>query len=281
MTAPSTYSTIEWIILCGCTTTCTRSTSTPNSHFASITSNPLLTIVEESIVIFCPIDQFGCFSASSTRISSSSSSFLPLNGPPEAVRRILWTALGSFPCKDWKIALCSLSTGRIDTFFSFASGMMICPAVTRVSLLASAISLPALIASIVGRIPIIPTIAVTSISASSRVDTLRSPSMPDTTCVSVSAIRTLSSRAFSSDHTAASFGANSLICFSRRAILFPAASPQTLISPFSLATSRVWVPIEPVEPKIAIFFIYTSLYYIYGNPLIVLSILRSKSPNNK
>ena len=40
---------------------------------------------------------------------------------------------------------------------------MICPAVTKVSLLARAISLPAFIAAIVGRIPNIPTIAVTRI----------------------------------------------------------------------------------------------------------------------
>ena len=43
------------------------------------------------------------------------------------------------PCIDWKIALCSLSTGRMDTPILAARGMMICPAVTSVSLLASAI----------------------------------------------------------------------------------------------------------------------------------------------
>ena len=47
-----------------------------------------------------------------------------------------------------------------------ASGMMMCPAVTSVSLFASAIFLPALIAATVGRIPIMPTIAVTKISLS-------------------------------------------------------------------------------------------------------------------
>ena len=44
---------------------------------------------------------------------------------------------------------------------------MIWPAVTSVSLFASAMSLCLLIAAIVGRIPIMPTIAVTRISDSS------------------------------------------------------------------------------------------------------------------
>ena len=80
-----------------------------------MTSSPLLTSVEESIVIFLPIDQFGCFKASSTFISARSSAFFPRNGPPDAVRRIFSIRLLSLPCSDWKIALCSLSTGRIGT----------------------------------------------------------------------------------------------------------------------------------------------------------------------
>ena len=50
--------------------------------------------------------------------------------------------------------------------------MIRCPAVTNVSLFASAISFPASIAAIVGRIPNIPTIAVTRISASDNVELL-------------------------------------------------------------------------------------------------------------
>lgn len=64
-------------------------TSTLNNHLASITSRPLFTIVDESIVILRPIDQLGCFNASSTLISISSSDFFPRNGPPDAVRSIL------------------------------------------------------------------------------------------------------------------------------------------------------------------------------------------------
>ena len=92
MTAPSSYSTIEWMMLWGCTTTWIWSTVTPNSHFASITSRPLFTMVDESMVIFLPISQFGCFRASSTWIFLSSSLFFPRKGPPDAVSRILCSA---------------------------------------------------------------------------------------------------------------------------------------------------------------------------------------------
>ena len=213
-------------------------------------------MVEESIVILRPIAQFGCFKASSTRIFRRSSCFFPRNGPPDAVSRIFFSSFFPWlPCRDWKMALCSLSTGRIFTPHSFASGIMICPAVTSVSLFARAISFPALIAAIVGRMPIIPTIAVTRISLSSIVAISRSPSIPETTFTSRSRIRLFSSFAFSSVHIATSFGWNSRICFSRRSTFVPAASPVTSISLFSRITSSVWVPIEPVEPNIAIFFI--------------------------
>ena len=65
MIDPSTISTIEWTIDCGCTKTSMRSGATSNSHRASITSSPLFISVAESIVIFGPIVQVGCRSASS------------------------------------------------------------------------------------------------------------------------------------------------------------------------------------------------------------------------
>ena len=54
----STNSTIEWMMLCGCTTTSTRAISTSKSHRASIISRPLLKSVAESIVIFDPMRRF-------------------------------------------------------------------------------------------------------------------------------------------------------------------------------------------------------------------------------
>ena len=65
MVEPSTNSTIEWMIDCGCTTTSIRSKPMSNSRCASITSSPLLTRVAELIVIIGPIDQVGWASACS------------------------------------------------------------------------------------------------------------------------------------------------------------------------------------------------------------------------
>ena len=154
------------------------------------------------------------------------------------------------------MAECSLSTGRIRTCFSSASGMIICPAVTRVSLLASAISLPASMAAMVGRIPIMPTTAVTTISASSAAAASISPSIPEVIVTGRSETFSFSSLAFSSLHTQATLGLNSRICCSRSSILLPAARETTLISELARTTSRVCVPMEPVEPRTAICFIF-------------------------
>ena len=171
-----------------------------------MTSSPLLTRVAESIVILCPIDQFGCFNASSSCTCANCCLVRPRNGPPDAViSSLLMRSLFS-PCIDWNIALCSLSTGRIDTPILAASGIMICPAVTSVSLFASAISLPFLIAAIVGRMPIIPTIAVTKICASSISAIASSPSMPGMICTSRSASLVFNSLQSSSRCNETSFG---------------------------------------------------------------------------
>ena len=69
----------------GCTTTSILSYGTPKSQWASISSSPLFASVAESIVIFGPICQVGCESASSTVTPSSSARERPRNGPPDAV----------------------------------------------------------------------------------------------------------------------------------------------------------------------------------------------------
>ncbi len=58
----------------------------PNSQCASIISSPLLNMVAESMVIFFPIDQVGCFKAFATDTFFISSALLFRKGPPEAVR---------------------------------------------------------------------------------------------------------------------------------------------------------------------------------------------------
>lgn len=54
--------------------------------YASKTSSALFTMVAESMVIFLPIDQLGCFKASSFFFSFISSFVRPKKGPPEAVK---------------------------------------------------------------------------------------------------------------------------------------------------------------------------------------------------
>ena len=84
----------------------------PNSQWASITSNPLLTIVEESTVILAPMLQLGWRSASRAVIPASFSRGVVRKGPPEAVRIRRRAGVRS-PTSDWKIAECSESTGRM------------------------------------------------------------------------------------------------------------------------------------------------------------------------
>ena len=60
-------------------------TATPKRKCASISSRPLFASVAESIVIFGPMFQVGCASASSGVTSASSSRVRPRNGPPLAV----------------------------------------------------------------------------------------------------------------------------------------------------------------------------------------------------
>ena len=110
---PSINSTIECTIDCGCTTTAICDAGAPNSQCASITSSPLFISVAESIVIFGPICQVGCLSASAAVTSSRLSRARPRNGPPDAVRISRRSSLGERPCRHWWMALCSLSTGRI------------------------------------------------------------------------------------------------------------------------------------------------------------------------
>ena len=61
---PSTNSTIECTIDCGCTTTSMRSYSTSKSRCASMTSRPLFTSVAEFVVTTRPMSHVGCASAS-------------------------------------------------------------------------------------------------------------------------------------------------------------------------------------------------------------------------
>ena len=143
---------------------------------------------------------------------------------------------------------------------SFTSCIIICPAHTIVSLLARAISLPDFIAAMVGSIPLIPTTALSTISASGMEAAVISPFFPKPVSKLLFLSSFFNSRLNFSSATDTNLGLNSSICFFKRVILLPAASATTSISLLYLIISRACVPIEPVEPSMLIFLIIYSLY---------------------
>ncbi len=116
---------------------------TPKSQWASITSSPLFIRVAESMVILGPMLQVGWRSASSRVIRSNDSRERFRKGPPDAVRTRRRTSSGLRPSRHWWSAQCSLSMGRRRPPFAFDWASMRAPAMTSVSLLARATSLPA------------------------------------------------------------------------------------------------------------------------------------------
>ena len=169
ITAPSTNSTIEWMIDSGWTTTLIWSGVRSKSHLASMTSKPLFIMVAESMVTLLPMFQLGCLRACAAVAPAIFWRSQVRNGPPEAVRCTRSTGLSPAASRHWKMAECSESTGRITPPCSRASFVTTDPAATRVSLFASATTLPAFRAASVGRRPLKPTIAPTTMST---------PSMP-------------------------------------------------------------------------------------------------------
>ena len=207
------------------------------SHRASIISSALLKRVAESIVIFFPMFQVGCRSAISGVTFSNSAVGVCRNGPPEQVKIKRRTELVSRPSRHWKIALCSLSTGKTRTPRRLAASITTSPAMTRISLLATAMSLPASIAASAGRKPPVPTIAIKTKSASGIVANFTNcstPSGPQESAVLASG----NSRAASANSSA-----------------FECADIPTIRmrDGISFATLRALRPIEPVAPRITTF----------------------------
>ena len=94
--------------------------------------------VAESIVILRPMFQVGCLSACAGVTLARSAAGVWRNGPPDAVRISRRMCRDGSPTRHWKIALCSLSTGRMATLCFAASRVTSSPAMTRISLLATA-----------------------------------------------------------------------------------------------------------------------------------------------
>mmetsp|Transcript_28994 Transcript_28994/g.47873 ORF Transcript_28994/g.47873 Transcript_28994/m.47873 type:complete len:235 (+) Transcript_28994:417-1121(+) len=152
------------------------------------------------------------------------------------------------------MALCSESAGNMLTPYFSTSGRITGPPLIRVSLLARAMSLPSLIASIVGLRPAAPTMPVTTVSAVSTVEQARIPSSPNM----ISGIflhpapsrRSLSSLAAASVAREAIFGLYFMTCSAMSSALFPAERASTTkLSGQASTISNVCVPILPVDPN--------------------------------
>jgi hypothetical protein len=152
------------------------------------------------------------------------------------------------------MAECSESTGMISAPVFSAASITSSPAQTRVSLLAKAIRFFSPMAASVGLSPTIPTTAVTTVSASGSAAASSRAANPPSTLVSVSFSRTAKSRAAASSVITARRGWNFRTCASKRSTLLFAVSAATQ-RPNCSATSRVWRPMEPVDPNIDIVFV--------------------------
>ncbi len=225
--APSRKRTTPWTTELGCTTTSILGYGRPKRKCASISSRPLFASVAESIVIFGPIDQVGCASASSTVTDSSSARERFRKGPPEAVSTTESTVSAARPSRHWKTAECSLSTGSSAPPPRFQASSARSPAATRLSLFASASVTPRSSAHSVAPTPAKPTTAFRTRSGSdaSR-SSVRSP--PTWTC-----------------STPSSAASSSSGCD-------PDASAQSSRSGCSATISSACLPMEPVAPSSAI-----------------------------
>ena len=129
------------------------------------------------------------------------------------------------------------------------------PATTRVSLFASAISLPAFTAAMVGRNPAKPTIAVNTISISGWVTKFITSSIPAKTLMLLFFNASFTCKYFDSSQITTYFGSNLNACSISNSALAFAVSKNILNNKlFSLITSSACVPTLPVDPNIAMFF---------------------------
>src|SRR3954452_6822041 len=230
-----------------------------------MTSSPLFASVAEAIVILAPIVQVGWRSACSGVTAAISSAVASRNGPPDAVRTRLATAVMASPTRHCQIAECSESIGRsqasglayapsgsdaaVLAASSRASGITRCPPATRVSLFAVATTLPARSAARTGRRLTTPPVATMTRSTSSRVASASSASAPPTSSVPVGRSR---AAAAPSSASATAAGRKRAACSPSSAPFDPVArAVRRKASGCASRTSTVWRPIEPVEPRSA------------------------------
>ena len=149
------------------------------SQRASMTSSALFIMDAESMVILRPMLQLGWRSACSFVAFMMSALSQVRNGPPLAVRISRSGLLPCAPCRHWKMALCSLSTGRSGWPAAFAAAVTSSPPATSGSLLASSTRLPQESASITAARPTTPTTDTSTSSASHARTTRVSTSSPN------------------------------------------------------------------------------------------------------
>ena len=209
-----------------------------------MTSRALFISVALSMVIRGPMTQRGWRRACSTVTSASSRADRPRKGPPEAVSTRRRTPARGAPSRHWAMAECSLSTGRMRPPARAQAAFTRCPARTRLSLLARARSAPCSAAARVDGRPAAPVIPATTMSgAVSRTRSTR-PSGPEqrrvpggrSTCCSPTR------------QTASGFQRRA--CSPSRSADVAADRPTTRwVAVADSRTSRVWRPMEPVEPR--------------------------------
>ena len=210
-------------------------------------------MVAESTLIFAPMDQIGWRTATSGVTAAISAKDMVRHGPPEAVRMIFATADGSRISSAWKMALCSLSTGRIVAPPARAAAKTGSPAQTRLSLLAIAITPPRASAAMVAGRPAAPTMAA-MVQSAGRLAAAITASGPAATCISVPASASFKA-AYCEGSASTAWRALSRRAWAARPCQSRPATRATMSNcPSGAASSRetVLFPTEPVLPRTVI-----------------------------
>ena len=151
------------------------------------------------------------------------------------------------------MAECSESTGSIGALCSRDIFITIEPAATSVSLFARAIIFPAFMAERVGASPLKPTMEATTISILSAFTSSQTESIPANTFMSLSWSASATSRYLSGLQITTQPASNSIAWrISSSLLLLAVRSSTWKRSGCWRTTSSVCVPMEPVEPSIAI-----------------------------
>lgn len=179
-------------------------------------------------------------------------------GRPLAVRIRRVGVLPCAPCKHWKMALCSLSTGSSGCPAFFAASVTSSPPATSGSLLASNTRLPQASVSITAASPTTPTTETSTSSASHACTTSSSTFSPN---IHWQLFLISAGISFGSTESAAIFGWNWRTCSKSFSLELCATNAVTAKrSLWRAATSSACVPMEPVEPNIANFRIFASVF---------------------